>query len=363
MSWDNGTRVVVGSVEDQTALNQRFRNMRQLKGTDAGQTEIEIQAMLTAFGWFRSTTDKLFDVRKRFTTADGGVASIGLLCEADLGAFPGLITDNQELDVDMQVGLEDGTGEEPIALWKFIRQGAASTGLLMLSALGGGIDRQNLTIDPLGNVGIMFPVPAYPLDVGAGTLNVVGDYMLSGTVINDWTVVPGTPNKVTWTGDAVVSRYWESSLVTGTAPLDVASTDECPYLDVELLADHGWHPGLFVTDSNTYTTTDDLIASFSLDTIGEWSIAAAVAVFSGDSEKEIQVKLKDGSGTQIGATTKLFTKSFTIGGVTYMSTQSVRVFGPYTSAAGNETIKVTCACPTGSGGTARALLFAHWKGP
>jgi hypothetical protein len=362
---------IVGIVEDADALNQRLEDMKRLRGSAAGQTVIDTLAQMSFFDQV-SSGDLSFDFRKKTLTVDTPRASVAFVAEdfetpTDIENIIGMTWDHTIRTADLM-------SEQVLMRWGWARL-AASTGAVILSAIQSDAEMQNLTIAPDGSVGVFYTVPTYPLDVGAGVLNVVGDYRIAGNIVSDWTEVPGTPNAATWDGDAVVSKYWRTTIATGTAPIDVTSPEECTRLDVELLAGFGWHPGVFdanfVDNETGYTSSDTDILEVPLDRAGEWEIAATVglSVNPDDAGLNHLVKLKDGGDVQIGRTVTFKGQALVIGGslifggTTYGVRRCVLVTGPYTAATDSESVKVTVAATSGSGGSARAFINARWLGP
>lgn len=355
MVWDNttGATKIVGVVETAAGLNRWISNMKQLKGENAGQTEILLKALLSVVGHFEGS-GSTFDLRKRFTGGASGVAEVTLLAQD--AAAPSVITTGDGCALQGSLGVVGGA-EEALGEVRWTRENEGS-GSVRLSGLG-SVASVDVHVTPEGLVGFETEDPEYDLDLGAKSLNAT-EYRLNGATMPDWTETTGTPNRLDWTGNALVSGSFRSTAASG-APLSVASATQVANLNAERLDGYSWHAGLLALDEENYWaigTSDTDTVTLDLDRPGNWLLFGLAAItVEGDEGNEFRVRLKQGA-TQIGETAE-FTP------ISDFEAFSVLAVGEYSSASGSETVKVTVAKAAGSGSSysSPTTLVAIWQGP
>jgi hypothetical protein len=341
------------------SLGQLYTDLKYLAGKDAAQTEVVSEAPVSAA--FDSKHATVYVMTKEFdSTAQGGSGIAEVLFTAENIDSPSEIQEGDSVEL-RQVIQQIGVSEQELA--KILATLLTELdGTLDLASIGTGGSDANATLrfspDALTGVnldgdGLLGIQPEYGLDAKGGTINAT-DYAKNGAAINDWTEVLGSPNRLTWSGDAEATRF-DSTLATGTAPISVASTTECPNLDAEFHEGLGWHAGVDGRDTGvSYGASDTTICSCTLNGAAGsvWDVTGVLAITSNDA-LDIDAKLKVSGGAQIGDTV-------TVKGITGDTlTQSVLVSASYTATTGTETINLTVGVPTGTGSTASGAVLAH----
>ena len=367
--WDNAARYRVNQLKTAADYERDQDNLEYIAGVLAGQSPIATEVPLEFKTYLESTHATTLDQTKDM----GPLVSSGFgrnRFEYESHAPTGVILP-VESRIKAAIENTDGTDRQPLGDLVFARV-SEGTGLIqLLSYILGATEAGSIAVttgtnsegEVVGRVGIRTTTPEYELDVPSGVINVSGDYRRDGAVIADWTVTPGTPDVVSYSGPAEITQTAVSEVATGTAPLAATSTTECTGLSASTLEAEIWHPGIMASGFDTYGASDTEILSEPLNRVGRWCITASVSVFLGgtpDAGLTINVKLKDGSGTQIGETADFEAAPPATG---EDSVTSVKVRGVYVSAAGNEDIKVYVAVPTGTGAIAEATLVMAWQGP
>lgn len=363
MTWDNRKIMwVPGLLVTSAHINTYIMgSLKYIKGEQSAQTEIVLESRLDSGGTYIELTDANADIKKRFKTPSV-TAKFKLL--ADDAHVPSAIEDGY---VSALSGALENEAEDQESLGSFVwTRIGQDTGTLGVTPAG--MATPALYMDESGNVGLLLAVdklPEYDLDIN-GTVNVTGNIRIAGSTITDWSEAAGV---VTWTGNSRVEysddvgnyfgKYF-SQIATGTKAIDVTSTTVCPNLAAEKLDGFGWHRGLkaegFLTTLGTSDTDIDE-ATITLNRAGKW-FCASVITFDAqfDTNQLFTAKIKDSSGTQIGASAECLAKNDS-------EQIAVLAMGFYTAAVGTEVIKVTGKKAAGSDvAGASADLIAVWIG-
>jgi len=374
MAWDNAYRARPGDTATAAKLQKLIVNLMYLRGLDSGQTEIDTLAPVLFTDYLVSTNATYFGLKSEWETAIN-TAEVRFVSEPDTA---GTLADGMTVNLSGILGVTGGS-EEEFARLAFVRDGESSGKLnIHTRYTANGFDQSGevLTVTKDGLVGIDFEAPEYAVDIGAGRLDISGDYYLNGVALTDWVLTPGAPDNVSRTGDARVEGSFRTTIADGTAPFVVASTDEATHVSAGLLAGHRWHDGAS-TLKNRYSkegsvqnvgTSDTDSSELYIDKAGKWLVIATGEISNaGDADvgRVFSAKIKNAGGTQIGATVEVTTEESPTRTNGYSSEiKTFQICGVYT-AAGAETIKTTLALAsaTDSENFCRTILSAIWLGP
>lgn len=361
MAWDVSELPRPGDLYSATELQQIITNLKNLRGQDSGQTQIDLSSPVIVPDFYRSTATDTFEIRKQWSATTGYPYFIFQGVDAD---DPSGVEDDDQLNINQDIGILAGA-TYTYGQHRWIREAEASGKYQFRGAYS--VEGWDVTVLPSGYVGILHENPEYALDIGSGDINVSGSYRISGTALTDWAETAGSPDRVDWTGPVKVGGAFVSTVATGTAPVSVASTTECSTVDAEYLDGCGWHPGIQAADGLAdIGTSHTVFADLTLDRVGKWLIVGTGVIDSysaTDDGDTFEVKLKVSGGAQIGATVEMeFNDS------TDESTSPARSFlvmGGVTSAGGTDVIEMTGAVPTGTGldNYFYGRICAVWLGP
>jgi len=358
MAWDNAYRARPGDTATAAKLQKLIVNLMYLRGLDSGQTEIDTLAPILFTDYLVSTNATYFGLKSEWETAVN-TAEVRLVSEPDTA---GTLADGMTVNLSGILGVTAG-GEEEFARLAFTRDGESSGKLnIHTRYTANGFDQSGevLTVTKDGLVGIDFEAPEFTVDIGAGRIDITGDYYLNGVALTDWVLAPGAPDNVSRTGDARVEGSFRTTIADGTSPFVVASTDEATHVSAGLLAGHRWHDGTsslaerysqvgFVRNVGSSDTNYD--TSINLSEAALWLITGSGSVVNQDTDdvgKVFSVKLKTSGGTQIGATVELTTEEDPAAALVDSETKSFVVCGMYTAASATD-IVATIALASASG--------------
>lgn len=362
MAYLNNDRHHPGYLDSKTAFDVFNENLAQVAGKGAGQTEFDEEAPFSFQDWIESKHATHFDQVK---DADPTLfyEAFRQLFEYESHAQTGFPMPSSN-EIRAMLG---GSGSQYLGSLIFGRE-SPGNGTLQLLAILAGVATGTLIVTPDGWVAVNSLTAEYELDVPSGEINVSGDYRRLGVIIPDWTETLGAPNKLSTALNAALTLatgVMKTTLATSTAPWTASSTTLCPGVDADLFEGLAWHPGFMASGSATYAAADTQIVAQVIDRAGVWWCRAVFTVYAdpADNGLGIDCKLKDGAGTQIGQTGDFTAKKITVGGYDATTYTSVEVFGSYTAAVGNETIKAMVGVPTGTGSLAEATLTLAWQKP
>lgn len=373
MAWTSIASVHPGDMGTAAQLNALIANLIYLRGQGGGQVDIIHSSPFQLSPdadptYLKSTNATALALRKRYNSTDG-VPEIHIVAEIEA----------QDVDdlagvVEVMGVLGDQAGSEATyGLLDMNNDAGAGTGFLGFRPLYTDLSSPDsgyaLTATHENLVGILTSAPHYELDVSSGHINISGGYYQSGIALTDWTFTGGAPNKVSRTGNALVTGSMISALASGgVAPIVVTSTTECPNLDVDYLDGVSWNPGVQAWGDLTDVDGTDTATTASVDvTAGEWFFIATGTMqnFSAaDSGRVCNFKIKTSGGTQIGATADFTLEQFYVEFGEVSETKSLLIVGGYT-AAGATTVRVEASITgaTGISNYTTANLVAIYRGP
>lgn len=373
MAWISIATAHPGEIEAAAGLNPVITDLLYLRGQDSGQTSIIHGAPFQLSPdadptYLKSTNATALALRKRYTSTDGIpeihlVAEVTAQSEDDLAAaveIMGVLGD--QAGSEATYGLIDANNDAGV--------GSGFLGLRPLyTDISGPSTGYALTATHENKVGVLTSAPACELDVGSGSINVSGGYYQDGIALTDWTFTGGVPNKVSRTGNALVTGSMISTLASGgVAPIVVSSTTECPNLDVDYLDGYSWNPGVQAWGDLTDVAGTDTATTASVSiTAGEWLILAAGTMqnfASADSGRVCNFKIKTSGGTQIGSTADFTLEQFYSEFGEVSETKSFFIAGAYT-AGSTTTVRVEASITgaTGVSNYTTANILAIWRGP
>jgi len=362
MPFVNTYRPHPGDITTADDFNLLMGLLMHLRGQESGQAEIDSGAPFRVSDSIESTHATALDIRKRYET--GEVPEFHLFAEMIGGSS---LEDGFYVEASGEIGVTGGSVERYGSIVAE-RVGLASGKLKIQTLYDTAFSDLGtaLCVDEDGNVGAQTEYPKFLLDIPAGALNISGDFYQDGTLLTDWTLTGGTPDKVSKTGNVQLFGSFRSTLASG-APYPVTSTTECLNVDADLLDDHAWHAGLYQAGTVDSVGSSDVAstASVDLDKAGKWRIRAAgwcINYASGDQGRTWEARIKTSGGTQIGETAELTLSQWSA--VEERSEQKTfLITGDYT-AAGVTTVRVELVVVSGTGSAnyCECKIEATWEG-
>lgn len=337
MSLDT-TATVVGELVDAAAINSRLvENVKWPRGIQSGQTEVDLALPVTVEGDMRFSGANP-SLRKQFLAAAGG-GSFHFGAKSQAGI---LLQNGDKFRLALGVGEVDSNTEE-ILKNILVTRVSEGSGFLTLGA--------GLQMNEDGEVGVNgAPEAGYALRVH-GTLNASGSLRRLEQPLQTWTDNSGDAE---FSGTAKAVGF-NSTIADGTAPYIVDSTTLCPGVDGALFEGSPWHVPLVHRQNKQVTESDTTVCSLQLDKAGDWRIDLVVSLVGLGNLLSCDIWMNDGT-TAIGRT-------WSPQNIDLDDSPTVRGFGYYTSAAGNETIEVHAQKSGPFGLTiAQSILIARWKG-